>query len=86
MELLVTKLENGGKALDVGSGSGYLTACFARANRKAVNSDSNIEKIVVGIEHQTELVDLAIKNINADDPNLIANGELVIVGQSNRIV
>lgn len=67
--------------LDVGSGSGYLTACLARANRKAANSASNNDTIVVGIEHQTELVDLAIRNINADDPNLIKNGELVIVGQ-----
>lgn len=68
--------------MDVGSGSGYLTACLARANRKAVNSDSSSEKIVVGIEHQPELVELATGNINADDPSLIANGELVIVGQS----
>lgn len=68
--------------MDVGSGSGYLTACLARANRKAINSVTNNEKIVVGIEHQPELVELATKNINADDPSLITNGELVIVGQS----
>lgn len=66
--------------LDVGSGSGYLTACLARANRKAANSSTN-EKVVIGIEHQPELVELATKNINADDPNLIKNGELIIVGQ-----
>lgn len=47
-----------------------------------MNSDSSSEKIVVGIEHQPELVELATGNINADDPSLIANGELVIVGQS----
>lgn len=67
--------------MDVGSGSGYLTACFARANRLA--NGSNEDKIVVGIEHQAPLVELAIKNINADDPSFIANGELKIVGQSN---
>lgn len=67
--------------LDVGSGSGYLTACLARANRKASSSASNDAKIVIGIEHQKDLVDLAIKNINADDPDLIKKGELVIVGQ-----
>lgn len=67
--------------LDVGSGSGYLTACLARANRKAANSSTNNEKVIIGIEHQPELVELAINNINADDPNLIKNGELIIVGQ-----
>lgn len=76
MEFLLEKFEHGGKALDVGSGSGYLTACLARANRKATNR----EKIVVGIEHHAELVELATKNINADDPNLIKNNELIIVG------
>lgn len=81
LELLVEKMKYGGKVLDVGSGSGYLTACLARANRKASSSASNNEKIVIGIEHQKDLVDLAIKNINADDPDLIKNGELVIVGQ-----
>lgn len=75
------KFKNGGKALDVGSGSGYLTACLARANRKATGPKANNEKIVVGIEHQAPLVELAIKNINADDPNLIKNGEITIVGQ-----
>ncbi|CAJ0933022.1 unnamed protein product [Ranitomeya imitator] len=30
LELLEDKLQEGAKALDVGSGSGYLTACFAR--------------------------------------------------------
>lgn len=80
LELLVEKFKNGGKALDVGSGSGYLTACLARANRKAANASASTEKLVVGIEHQPELVELAIRNINADDPNFIKNNELVIVG------
>lgn len=30
LELLKDQLVEGAKALDVGSGSGYLTACFAR--------------------------------------------------------
>lgn len=75
------KFKYGGKALDVGSGSGYLTACLARANRKATGPKANNDKIVVGIEHQAPLVELAIKNINADDPSFIKNGELIIVGQ-----
>lgn len=79
MELLLEKFKSGGRALDVGSGSGYLSACLARANRMA--GDKSNDKIVVGIEHQPDLVELGIKNVNADDPNLIGNGELVIVGQ-----
>lgn len=81
MELLVEKFKHGGKALDVGSGSGYLTACLARANRKVSGSTTSNEKIVVGIEHQPELVELATKNINADDPSFIKNNELIIVGE-----
>lgn len=78
LEWLVERFKNGGRALDVGAGSGYLTACLARANRKATGT--NNDKIVVGIEHQAALVDLAIKNINNDDPTFIQNGELIIVG------
>lgn len=66
--------------MDVGSGSGYLTACLARANRKATHAAANREKIVIGIEHHAPLVELAKKNINADDPSLITNNELIIVG------
>lgn len=81
MDVLIEKFKYGGKALDVGSGSGYLTACLARANRKATPSPTVTEKLVVGIEHQAPLVELAIHNINNDDPSLIKNGELIIVGE-----
>lgn len=80
LELLLDKFKSGGRALDVGSGSGYLTACLARANRNTPASDNN-EKIVVGIEHIPELVELGRKNINADDPTLFTNGDLEIVGE-----
>lgn len=52
------KFKTGGKALDVGSGSGYLTACFARANRNFGGSKDKSEKIVIGVEHQPPLVEL----------------------------
>lgn len=77
---MIERFKSGGKALDVGSGSGYLTACLARANRKVTNAAANSEKLVVGIEHQPALVELATKNINADDPNFIKNNEITIVG------
>lgn len=73
------KFEAGGRALDVGSGSGYLTACLARANRQTSQSDK--EKIVVGIEHIPELVELGKKNINADDPTLFTDGDIEIIGK-----
>lgn len=79
--MLIERFKYGGRALDVGSGSGYLTACLARANRKATGS--NDDKIVVGIEHQAPLVELATNNINNDDPNFIKNNELIIVGKYN---
>lgn len=37
LELLKDQLVEGAKALDVGSGSGYLTACFARMVSKVQN-------------------------------------------------
>lgn len=81
LEQLLEKFKYGGRALDVGSGSGYLTACLARANRKAIgNKTVSNEKIVIGIEHQAPLVKLSIENINADDPSFIKNGELIIIG------
>lgn len=72
------KFKSGGRALDVGSGSGYLTACLARANRRAATT--NDEKIVVGIEHIPDLVESSRKNINADDPTLFTDGDIQIVG------
>lgn len=63
-----------------GSGSGYLTACLARANRKFGEDKDKSDKVVVGVEHIPELVKLGTDNINADDPSFISNGELIIVG------
>lgn len=79
LELVLERFSNGFKALDVGSGSGYLTAAFARANREASTRPAS-EKIVVGIEHHPALVALAKKNIRNDDPTLLESGELVIIG------
>jgi protein-L-isoaspartate(D-aspartate) O-methyltransferase len=52
--------------LDVGSGSGYLTACFAKAvapNGKAI-----------GIETIPSLVELSIKNVQQSNPELFEAG------------
>lgn len=68
--------------MDVGSGSGYLTACFTRAI--AAKEGAN-NALVVGIEHQPELVKRGIDNINKDDATLLESGKVVIVGKSKEI-
>ncbi|KAH9617741.1 hypothetical protein KSS87_010314 [Heliosperma pusillum] len=55
LDLLHDKLQPGMHALDVGSGTGYLTACFALMVGR--------EGRVVGIEHIPELVTWSIENI-----------------------
>ncbi|CAK9137521.1 unnamed protein product [Ilex paraguariensis] len=55
LELLEKNLQPGMHALDVGSGSGYLTACFAYM----VGPQGR----AVGVEHIPELVGTSIKNI-----------------------
>lgn len=69
--------------LDVGSGSGYLTACFARAI-SSLEEPNNA--LVVGIEHQPELVKKGVDNINKDDPTLIDSRKIVIVGMCKRFL
>lgn len=60
----------GERALDIGSGSGYLTACMAIMlgnNGKAV-----------GIDHIPELVEKSIENVRKDNPELL-NSQRVIL-------
>lgn len=63
MEYMMPNLREGAKVLDIGSGSGYLTACFAQIVGRSGR--------VVGIEHVKELVDLSLKNIRKDNPDLL---------------
>lgn len=66
----------GAHVLDVGSGSGYLTACFARfIHNKGDHPDTKI----VGIEHQASLVALSKENLNKDDSSFLCSGKVVIV-------
>lgn len=77
LELLKDQLVEGAKALDVGSGSGYLTACFARM----VGSTGK----AVGIEHIEELVHESIQNVREDDPTLLSSGRLkFLVGDGRK--
>ncbi|XP_060687716.1 protein-L-isoaspartate(D-aspartate) O-methyltransferase isoform X2 [Hemiscyllium ocellatum] len=68
LELLHDQLYEGAKALDVGSGSGILTSCFARM----VGPSGR----VVGIEHIKELVNDSINNVKKDDPTLLSSGRI----------
>ena len=58
LELLKDHLKPGMNALDVGSGSGYLTACMALM----VGEDGK----VIGVDHIKELVDWSGDNIIKD--------------------
>jgi protein-L-isoaspartate(D-aspartate) O-methyltransferase len=69
LELLSDYLKPGNKVLDVGSGSGYLTAVFAHM----VQPNGH----VVGIEHIKELCDYSLQNIKTDNPYLLKNAEIV---------
>lgn len=73
LELLEDKLRNGGKALDVGSGSGYLTACMA------IMMGPN--GLAVGIDHIPELRAMAEENIRQDHPELLRDGRVELVGK-----
>ncbi|XP_058472172.1 l-isoaspartyl protein carboxyl methyltransferase, like isoform X2 [Solea solea] len=77
LELLSEKLTEGASALDVGSGSGYLTACFARMTGPSGR--------VVGVDHIDELVQMSMKNVRADDPDLLTSGRIRLVVGDGRL-
>jgi len=71
LELLKEQLAPGKKALDVGSGSGYLTACFALM----VGPSGK----VVGIDHVQQLVDFSEANIRKNHSSLLDSGNIKLV-------
>lgn len=68
LELLADRLTEGERALDVGSGSGYLTACMSLMLGK--------KGVAVGIDHISELIQLARDNIERDQPGLLEGGRI----------
>jgi len=76
LELLKDQLKPGMRALDVGSGSGYLTACMALMVGETGRA--------VGIDHIDELVAWAVSNIQSDHPDLLASGRVKIVQGDGR--
>lgn len=72
LELLKDHLKEGEKALDVGSGSGYLTVCMALMVGEKGKA--------VGIDHIAELVDSATENVQRDKPELLKSGRVKFIG------
>jgi len=66
LELLQGFLHEGSRALDVGCGSGFLTACMGRLVAPSGK--------VVGIENRETLVDLSSHNVRTADSDLLSNG------------
>jgi len=69
LELLKDHLQNGKRALDVGSGSGYLTLCFAKMMTDPTGK-------AYGVEHIKELVDLSLENIAKNHKEYITEGRV----------
>jgi protein-L-isoaspartate(D-aspartate) O-methyltransferase len=75
LTFLAEKLKEGSRALDVGSGTGYLTACIAKMVGKS--------GLTVGIEHIDELVKGSLNNINKCDTKIMKEGNLKILGKKS---
>ena len=61
-------LQPGSKVLDVGSGSGYLTACFARLVQPQGRA--------IGIESSPELVKFSKQNVLKQDGDLVDHDQI----------
>ncbi|CAI2354198.1 unnamed protein product [Caenorhabditis sp. 36 PRJEB53466] len=76
LEYLQNHLVAGANVLDVGSGSGYLTACMAYLVGETGH--------VVGIEHIPELVKLGEQNIGKHHKHLLDNKNIVLIEGDGR--
>jgi len=77
LEALKDFLTEGSTALDVGFGSGYLTAAMSKM--------MNDKGCVVGIEHIKELYEWGIGNINKNHKNLIENKNIELILGDGRL-
>lgn len=72
LEYLKDHLVPGENALDVGSGSGYLTSCMSIMVGETGT--------VIGIDHIPSLVSMATANIKKDHPELLESERIKLVG------
>lgn len=77
-EALLPFLKRGNKVLDIGSGSGYTMAIFYHLVRSEDDRD-NKGRQVVGVDHITELVQLAEGNLRKDGLGDALNKKLIEV-------
>ncbi|KAI9593529.1 protein-L-isoaspartate O-methyltransferase [Syncephalis fuscata] len=77
LEALKDYLKPGMKALDIGSGSGYLCSCMA-----AMVGDTGK---VVGVEHIEQLNQQARKNIMADHPEYLEQNRVQLITGDGRL-
>lgn len=90
---LLPYLLPGGRVLDVGSGSGYLSAVLYHLiedpqGQKPSSSDSDTElkPLVIGIEHVSELTDWSISNLKRDGlGEALEKGQIEMVTGDGRL-
>ncbi|RPD81751.1 Pcmt1-prov protein [Lentinus tigrinus ALCF2SS1-7] len=84
VENLLPFLKPGARVLDVGSGSGYLTAVLYHLIQEA-EDPRNVEGRVYGIEHVPELVHWSLDNLRKDGLNTaVDEGKIKIVAGDGR--
>lgn len=76
LELLAPGLKPGSSALDIGAGSGYLTACMALMVGSA--------GVVVGIEHVPQLKRFAEDNLRVFDQSLLSSANISLRAADGR--
>ncbi|PRP74873.1 protein-L-isoaspartate methyltransferase 2 [Planoprotostelium fungivorum] len=69
LDLLESRLTPGSTALDVGCGSGYLSACMSRM--------MGSEGKVIGIDYIPQLVRMSEENVRKDDPSLLDQQQII---------
>ena len=72
---LFDKLKPGNKVLDIGSGSGYLTACFAQL----LDTSKNTISKAIGVDVVSKLVKDSVVNINKNHSHLFNRANLQMV-------
>ena len=77
LEVLKDHLKEGGRALDVGFGSGYLTVAMSKM--------MNDKGIAVGIEHIQQLCEFANQNISKRHKNLLDSKKVILIKGDGRL-
>ncbi|KAK7870993.1 hypothetical protein R5R35_012188 [Gryllus longicercus] len=86
LQLLAPALRDGEtrRALDVGAGSGYVTACMALLQDEAADAVADAG-LVVGVEHIAQLAAFATANLRRDQPKLLRDGRVQVVVGDGRL-